>query len=280
MAYWITFARERRRLVMEERVNLAQANFKAYCESFNELTDQQQKNFTIKFEHSIRVASICNSIALKLGWTEEERGIACIAGIFHDIGRFKQLVEFDTFNDTKSVDHAEYSVQVIEENKFLVGLTDEQQTVILEAIRYHNKRELPRDLPQDTLQYAKLLRDADKLDILKVITDYYSNPKATPNHTLTWELPKGSTVTPVVAKQAMAGNLVAKNDVANLLDIKIMQLSWVFDLNFKPSFQLLMDNRFLEKIYASLTKSDTIIQIYRMVKVFAENKILADAKSY
>ena len=259
---------------MEERVNLAQTDFKAYYESFKGLTDQQQHNFTIKLEHSLRVAGICNMIAQKLGWTEEERGIACIAGIFHDVGRFKQLIEFDTFNDTKSVDHAEYSVQVIKENGFLNGLTEDQQEVVVEAIRQHNKRELPRDLSEKALPYAKLLRDADKLDILKVLTDYYSNPKAAPNHTLTWELPKGSTVTPAVAKQVLSGNLVSKSDVANLLDIKIMQLSWVFDMNFKPSFQLLMDKRFLEKIYASLTKNDIVIQIYRMVKVFAENKIM------
>lgn len=263
---------------MEEKVNLAQADFKAYCESFSELADSLQQNFTIKFEHSIRVASICNFIAQKLGWTEEERGIACIAGIFHDIGRFNQLVEFGTFNDTKSVDHAEYSVKVIEQNQFLKGLADEQQKFVLEAIRYHNKRELPSGLSPEALKYARLLRDADKLDILQVITDYYGNPKVAPNHTLTWELPKGSAVTPEVAKQALAGNLVAKENVSNLLDIKIMQLSWVFDLNFKPSFQLLIDKRFLEKIYASLTKNDTVIQVYRMVKVYTENKILADAK--
>ena len=260
--------------MMEERVNLAQTDFKAYYDSSIGLTDQQQQNFATKYEHSLRVADICNTIAQKLGWTEEERGIACISGIFHDIGRFKQLLEFGTFNDSVSVDHAEYSVQVIEEKGFLEGLNKEQQTAVLEAIRYHNKRELPRDLSENGLQYAKLLRDADKLDILRVITDYYGNPKATPNHTLTWEMPKGSSVTPVVAKQVLAGNLVSKSDVANLLDIKIMQLSWVYDVNFKPSFQLLMDKRFLEKIYASLPKSDTVIQIYRMVKVFAENKIL------
>lgn len=259
---------------MKERVNLAQTNFKAYFESFTELNEQQLQNFVIKFGHSLRVANICNSLAQKMEWSEEERGLICIAGIYHDVGRFKQLIEFDTFNDSISVDHAEYSVQVIKEQGFLDDFSEKQQFVVLEAIRYHNKRELPRDLSEDVLQYAKLLRDADKLDILKVITDYYGNAKATPNHTLTWEMPKGTSVTPVVARQVLTGNLVSKEDVANQMDIKMMQLSWVYDMNFKSSFQLLMGNRFLEKIYASLTKNDTVIQAYRTVKVYAENKIL------
>jgi len=258
---------------MEERVNLAQANFRAYFESFTGLTEQQEKNFSIKFDHSLRVASNCNTIAQKMEWTEEERGLACMAGIFHDVGRFKQLLEYNTFNDAKSVDHAELALQEIEQQGFLADLDEEQQVPVLEAIRYHNKRELPRGLSENVLRYAQLLRDADKLDILKVISDYYSNSRATPNHTLTWELPVGASVSPVVAKQVLGGNLVSKENVANQMDIKIMQLSWVFDVNYKYSFQLLMEKRFLEKIYASLPKNDTVIQIYRRVKVFAENKI-------
>jgi len=237
---------------MEERVNLAQANFRAYFESFTGLTEQQEKNFSIKFDHSLRVASNCNTIAQKMEWTEEERGLACMAGIFHDVGRFKQLLEYNTFNDAKSVDHAELALQEIEQQGFLADLDEEQQVPVLEAIRYHNKRELPRGLSENVLRYAQLLRDADKLDILKVISDYYSNSRATP---------------------ILGGNLVSKENVANQMDIKIMQLSWVFDVNYKYSFQLLMEKRFLEKIYASLPKNDTVIQIYRRVKVFAENKI-------
>lgn len=259
---------------MEERVNRAQANFRAYFESFVGLTEQQTQNFSIKFDHSLRVASNCNIIAQKQEWTDEERGLACIAGIFHDLGRFKQLLEYNTFNDAKSIDHAELGLQEIEKHNFLSDLDEEQQTLVIEAIRYHNKRELPRGLSENVLRYARLLRDADKLDILKVISDYYTNTKAAPNHTLTWELPQGSSVSPAVAKQVLAGNLVSKDDVANQMDIKIMQLSWVFDVNYKHSFQLLMDKRFLEKIYASLPKNDTVIQVFRKVKVFAENKIM------
>jgi hypothetical protein len=53
-----------------------------------------------------------------------------------------------------------------------------------------------------------------------------------------------------------------------------MQLSWVYDINFKPTFEYLLKNRFLEKIYNTLPKKDIIIDIYRKVKVFAENKLL------
>jgi len=260
---------------MTKFVNLAVDRFDSYYKSFAKLNPGQIQNLEIKYDHSIRVADLCDKLSAKLGWSEEERTIACITGLFHDIGRFKQLAEFNTFSDTKSVDHARYSAEVLEEQHFLNELDAHQKSTVLTAINLHNKRQLPNDLSADEMKIATLLRDADKLDILKVITDYYTKPNSTPNHTLTWELPAGSVVTPAIVKQVLAGQQVDKVLVKNQLDIKVMQLSWVFDLNFKPSFQLLIEKRFLEKIYGTMPKNDTVIQIYRTIKVYTENKMLS-----
>jgi HD superfamily phosphodiesterase len=259
---------------MEEAVNLAQLGFKKYFDSFTGLTAEQVNNFTIKYDHSIRVAELCMQIAGSLHLSEEEQQLAFLTGLFHDIGRFRQLVEFNTFNDSQSVDHAEYSVQVINDNGFLADLSEDNIKKVLVAIQYHNKRELPND-SEGNLMFARILRDADKLDILHVITDYYTNPKAAPNHTLTWEMPRNGGVSAEVTKQVMAGKLVSKTDVTNQSDIKIMQLSWVYDINFKPTFELMMRKRYMEKIYGTLSKNDTVIGIYRKIKVFSENKLLA-----
>ncbi len=270
----VTFARSKVGF-MEKGTDLAQVNLQRYFDSFSGLSEEQANNFLIKYEHSLRVAKLCVDIAQSLRLTEEEQEMAFLAGIFHDVGRFRQLLEFNTFNDTQSVDHAEYSLQVISEYGFLDECEEGEKRKILLAVQYHNKRELPKESDENELLYARILRDADKLDIFQVITDYYINPKAVPNHTLTWEMPKGGVVSEEVAKQVLAGKLVSKADVANQIDIKIMQLSWVYDVNFKPSFDILMKKRFLEKIYGTLSKSDTVIEIYRKVKVYAENKILA-----
>ncbi|MCK3683036.1 HD domain-containing protein [Maribellus sp. YY47] len=259
---------------MEKGTELAQRNFQGYFDSFSGLSEEQRNNFQIKYEHSLRVARLCAEIAQSLDMTEEEQQRAFLCGIFHDVGRFKQLAEFNTFNDNQSVDHADYSLQIVNENGWLDGCPEGEKSRILLAIEYHNKRELSKESAEKELLYGRILRDADKLDILQVITDYYTNPKAVPNHTLTWEMPKGGPVSADVARQILSGKLVEKADVANQIDIKIMQLSWVFDINFKVSFELMMKKRFMEKIYSTLPKNDTVIEVYRKVKVFAENKIL------
>jgi HD superfamily phosphohydrolase YqeK len=259
---------------MKEWVNISSKRLNVYVDSFKDLTVQQQRNFEIKKDHSIRVAENSILLAEKLDLDEEQQQIAFITGLFHDVGRFKQLIEFDTFHDEKSVDHAEYSIQVLQNDAFFEAIDFVNKDVVFKAIQSHNKFKILDGLSEQELMFAKLLRDADKLDILKVLTEYYTNRNAVPNHTLTWDLPKGSIVSSAVAKEVLAGKLVSKKNVASEIDVKIMQLSWVFDLNFKPSFEILLKNRFLELIYGTLPKNDLVIEIHRKIKVYSENKIM------
>ncbi len=259
---------------MGKQLNLSRQKFEDYVNSFVGLTEDQKKNFSIKKEHSLRVADIIHNLSEKQKQGESGQYLACFIGLFHDIGRFKQLIKYNTFNDVTSIDHAEFGIEVLNEGGLLNELSEDEKEIVLAAILYHNKRELPKDLNGEARMYAQMIRDADKLDILKVLTDYYANPKAEANHTLTWEMPGGNTVSPQVAKQILRGSLVSKEHLVNQLDIKVMQLSWVYDINFKASFELLMKNRYLEKIYGSMPKNDTVIEIYRKVKVYAENKFI------
>ncbi len=259
---------------MKEGVNISTQAFNTYINSFKGLTDSQQLNFDIKKAHSQRVADNSLQLAEKLEFTEEQCQLAYFIGLFHDIGRFPQLVEFNTFHDENSVDHAELAVKILTEEAMFSKLDFGSSDLLLKAIANHNKLKLQNGLSEQEAKFAKLIRDADKLDILRVLSDYYSNRNAAPNHTLTWDLPKGIVVSPLVAKEVLAGKLVSKKNVASEIDVKIMQLSWVFDLNYKPSFESLFKNRFLEKIYNTLSKNDLVIEIYRKVKVYSENKIL------
>ncbi len=259
---------------MKDWIKLSKDIFNEYTGTFSNLSENQVNNLEIKKEHSIRVAEISSGLAKSLKLNDEDINLAFVIALFHDIGRFKQLVEFDTFDDSKSLDHAEYSVKVLVENEILQKIGCQSDDVVYAAIESHNKFEIPKKLSEHEALHAKLLRDADKLDILKVLSDYYSNRNAKPNHTLTWDLPKGVSISAGVFREVSAGKLVSKKEVASEMDVKIMQLSWVFDINFKPSYDYLLRNRYLEKIYNSLPKNDRIIEIYRKVKVHAENKLL------
>ena len=258
---------------MKELINTSIDWFNNYCNSFKDLSENQKLNFRIKKEHSVRVAEIALLLSDKLEWSNEEKQFAFIIGLLHDIGRFSQLVEFDTFHDEKSVDHAEYAVKFLKTANIFELINISNKDLVLNAIQNHNKFKIQDGLTGQELLHSKLLRDADKIDILKVLTEYYTQRKGTANHTLTWELQKGTTVSPAVAKEVLAGKMVSKKNVLSEMDVKIMQLSWVYHLNFRPTFEYLVKNRYLENVYNSLPKNDLVIEIYRKIKVFIENKI-------
>lgn len=249
-------------------------DFEAYIKTFSGLTPEQQTNFDIKKEHTHRVVSNTRNLAGALNLTPDEEQAVVLAAVFHDIGRFRQMAEFSTLDDSVSLDHAELAVEIVKEKNYLKAVGDELQGLVYSTIRHHSKPELPRNIGGTELLLARLLRDADKMDILKVLSRYYADRSQPVNHMLTWELPPSTKVSPAVAKEILAGKIVPKKEVKNEADVKILQLSWVFDINFKPSMEIILRNRYLEAIYNSLPKNDQVFEIYRKVKVFAENKMM------
>ncbi len=260
---------------MKECVNISTVKFESYIGSFSRLNENQLKSFEIKREHSLRVADLALFLAEKLEFTDDKIQAAYLGGLFHDIGRFKQVADFDTFNDEKSVDHGDLAVKIIEEGKFIENIGPDLTNYILIAIQNHNKYKIQDGLSDLELAFAKLLRDADKLDILRVLSDHYSKKNTIEIHTLSWNLPKGSIVSANVSKEVLAGKMVSKKNLASEIDVKILQLSWVFDINYRPAIEYVLKNRYLENIYNTLPKNDLVIEIYRKIKVFAENRILA-----
>ncbi len=259
---------------MEELVNQTVLWFNTYYGSFENLDQTQQVNFGIKKNHSERVALLSMVLAEKMKWTPADADLAYLAGLLHDVGRFRQLFEFNTFNDEKSVDHAALGVKVLTEEGVLKSLDDESGEIIIHSIQNHNKLAVNSTVKGKQLLFARLLRDADKIDILKVLSEYYNNKNGKQNHTLTWELPKNPEISKNVLKEVLSGKMVSKKNVVTENDVKIMQLSWVYDINYKPSFEHLAKFRYLEAIYNTLPKNDIVIDVYRKVKVFVENRIL------
>lgn len=81
-------------------------------------------------------------------------------GILHDIGRFEQLKRYHTFHDAKSCNHAFLSADLLKE----FGIHDSKLDF---CIRWHSAYQLP-ECEESLRQMAELLRDADKIDIIRV----------------------------------------------------------------------------------------------------------------
>lgn len=163
------------------RINRAKAceAFKQYAEKYN-LDDVK---IALKYKHMYRVAELCERLAESLHLGKIETDICWLTGLLHDIGRFEQVRQYGTFVDAKSVDHAELSAKILFGDDILIGMfaeegcesiVNDKATLDLEAIRdailCHSMYRIP-ELEVADVRLAKILRDADKLDIFRVMTE-------------------------------------------------------------------------------------------------------------
>ena len=127
-----------------------------------------------KVEHTIRVAELSGRYANALGMDGEDADFAWLLGLLHDIGRVEQARRYGTFVDSQSVDHAEFSADILFRDGLMErfpdeGLPEDWRIIAETAIRLHNKLTLPETLDSRTRRFAEVLRDADKTDIFRVI---------------------------------------------------------------------------------------------------------------
>jgi putative nucleotidyltransferase with HDIG domain len=244
--------------------------FDAYVAAFTSENGELQRNFDLKKEHTARVCTEILALGRQLGLDAGQLCLAEIAALFHDLGRFEQYARYGTFADSRSVDHARLGVQILRKKKILDGLEEGGRDLVLRAIGWHNRAALPAEADPTSLFFARLLRDADKLDIWRVVTDYYRQDNPVPNAALEMGLPDTPAISDVVTADLLAGRIVDIRQVQNLNDLKLLQVGWVFDLNFPPSYRRLRDQGYLDIIRASLPGTETVNRIFAAV-----NKVLA-----
>jgi hypothetical protein len=121
------------------------------------------------------------------------------AALFHDIGRFEQLVRYGTFSDHHSVNHAELGVSVLESEGVLAGLQPEDRDGLGRVIRNHNRFAISEGESGFHLAQSRLLRDADKLDIFRILIDFYRNGGGE-NSTVALGLSDSDAISPAVSK--------------------------------------------------------------------------------
>ncbi|MCK5766764.1 MAG: HD domain-containing protein, partial [Candidatus Atribacteria bacterium] len=198
-----------------------------------------QNNIQIKIDHSKRVCDYILDIGKSLQFSEEQLNLAHIIALFHDIGRFEQYSKYRTFSDTRSENHAIIGVNELRKHNILDTLKTSDKDFIYRCILYHNKISLPSSETEKGLLFTKLLRDADKLDIYYVVTDYYAHKNEHRNTSIELELPDTDEITYKNYLDVMNERLILIENMKNLNDFKLLQIAWIYDINFKRSFEII-----------------------------------------
>ena len=172
-----------------------ESQFDEYTRRYNEISDPRiLDSIQFKITHSKGVAAICSNISLFIFLLPRHQLMAKACGLFHDIARFEQLKHFSTFDDSKSFDHGEKAVEILKTENHLNIFDKTEQKAILNAIKQHNKKVPPTGDDELELALAKILRDADKIDTLTSIADYYESSEVGNKKALELDLPNISEV--------------------------------------------------------------------------------------
>ncbi|HDR16256.1 MAG TPA: HD domain-containing protein [Desulfobacteraceae bacterium] len=239
--------------------------FEDYIERFSSNDTIVQENVDLKAEHTRRVCEAILDIGGSLGLGAEDLCIAEVSALLHDIGRFEQYRRYRTFADHKSEDHAALGVRVIKAEGVLRDVDPAGAEIVIRAVECHNRAVLPAGETERSLFFIKLLRDADKVDILRVVTEYYRNAANGRNRTIELDLPEGDGVSDSVFEALINGRLVRMADLKTLNDFKLLQIGWIYDMNFPRTFQIVRDKKYLEKIREVLPgDSARIAEIYQL----------------
>ena len=245
--------------------------FTAYAATFCRGDVEQQRNGRLKEEHTHRVCREIVDLGEQVGLDAHQRALAETIALFHDIGRFEQYAHYRTFRDGISENHAHLGVAVLEKEGVLSGLALPLQSIILQAIAHHNVAVLPQAENEAWHFYTRLLRDADKLDIWRVVTEYYETAALQRNETIELGLPDSPGYSPQVVEDLRGRRIVRVNHLRNLNDFKLLQMGWIFDINFAPTMLRVRERGYLEKIRKGLPRDAEIDRLYAMMQAHQES---------
>ena len=258
-------------MVSGELISTLQTEFEEYTIQFKSAPYNADPTFEKTLLHIAKVVENILILADSLELSENEKHVAGIIAQFHDIGKL-WLYQPEN-SESKITDHAEASIEYLKTSPIFRELDESTQNIVIQAIKNHNKPELPKKEGDSILFYTKLLRDADKLDLWRSTSEYITHKGGKPNMAIELTLSEKPVVTSSFSKTIIEGGIPNKGDIVTFNDFLIFQMSWIFDLHFKKSYQILNKKQYIRHIYDSLPKNDSVIEIYRMIRIHIENQI-------
>ncbi|BAX78986.1 HD domain-containing protein [Labilibaculum antarcticum] len=257
----------------QEAYNNIETWFNNYIAGFEIEIEEIKLNINLKRNHTFRVVELIKELSQETDMDEKDVSLAQISALLHDLGRFEQLANYGTFSDTEEINHIQLGISTITENNILSELTEEESNIVIESIKYHNELQLPKTIDSQLLPFIKILRDADKIDILYIVADYYSNNKQGNNKRLEMDLSDKPEISKKVYQSIIGEKLVNFKDVLTINDLKLYQMSLIFNLNFKKSYKIISEKTYLKQIFETLPKKDLVIDMYRQMKIHLENQL-------
>nr|WP_300848869.1 HD domain-containing protein [uncultured Schaedlerella sp.] len=243
--------------------------FESYLNSYDRTDDKVR----LKIVHTYGVVGQAANIARRMRLSNEDTELAKLIALLHDLGRFEQLQRFDSF-EPDTMDHAAYGVQVLFEEGMIRKFLPEStwDPIIRTAIAKHSDYSLSGAADARTQLHARLIRDADKLDNCRVkLTDATETfLGASPEEIGAQE------ISPAIYDTIFRNQCILSADRKTLMDYWVSYIAYFFDINFRESMDIIVENDFISRIvrripYSNPKTAEQMNDIENYVKNYAES---------
>lgn len=228
----------------------------AYIKSFYSADPEIQIGIKTKEEHTGFVTRHARDLAAALGLCEHDVNLAEIIGLLHDIGRFHQYTIYKTFNDSKSEDHGDLAVKYLREMNYLEDLSAADRELVLFAIQNHNKRFIAPTEDERKILFAKIARDADKLDIYRVLNPFLSGEKKREVANF-MQVDPSDTISPDFIRHFQNGEQANYNEIHTQGDRRVVRLLWIYDIYFGWTMRQIVSAGYIDRIIDELGRHHT-----------------------
>lgn len=234
--------------------------------------DSNNDRIRVKIGHIERVAGMAKEIAGSLKLSEEETQLAELIGLLHDIGRFEQVKRYNTFNDKDSINHGELGVQILFEEGLIRNFVEDTQCdeLIKKSILNHNRnRENMQTSSARELLHSKIIRDADKIDILYMFT--FENKETA------WGSSKieQEKLSDKIYQEFKEEQSIHYENRKTAVDALVSHFAYIYDFTYKYALQIVKEKEYFKKIYERFKFEDKqtqerIDEIYKIIENYIE----------
>lgn len=189
----------------------------------------------LKIRHTYRVLENASHIVEGEGFPLHLRRACLLAALYHDVARFEQYLQYHTFRDKDSFNHGRQGVVILKRENRLENEVPPIPHIVLAAVGLHNCFALPRNLPDAIRKATCVVRDADKLDILRIMDKHLSGAKPY-NPTVVLRLPDAPDLVSSQVVNAVLENRVASySDLKSVNDFRLLLGTWFHEMHFANS---------------------------------------------
>ena len=222
----------------------------------------------LKYRHSLRVANNARRIARGLELAPTEILLAFECGLAHDVGRFPQYQRYGSYRDATTVDHGELGCRILESEGLPAHFDTSDWDRMALAVTFHNRKatDIPEILCDGKSLLLKIIRDADKLDIMDLVLQSVARDGFSELPGMLPHIRQGRELTPGVMAEVLDTKAVAMSSLVTVTDFLVMLASWFYDLNYAPARALAASRNIIQRLEQELPDTDVVHNLFADIK--------------